>query len=74
MADKGVNYLVKINWKGELLTFYTTADSEKLALVNACHQLAKQIMWRPLSVYTDVVNTPHSYEVHVRPKKEKLDG
>lgn len=73
VCEKNVNdYLVKINWRGELLEFYTTAATDKLALVNACHQLATKIMWRPLAVFTDVYNKQNSYSVTIRPKKEQV--
>lgn len=45
-----MRYKVIINWYGEILTFYTKATSEEIALSNAIIQCAKKVGWSRWSV------------------------
>lgn len=56
-------YKITINWYGENLKFYTSAEIERSALLNAISQLAKKLSWDIISVKRRVLNAGNNYTI-----------
>jgi uncharacterized protein YabE (DUF348 family) len=68
---KKKKYEVKLNWHGEVKTYWRWATSEDQALSHACIALGKEAGHNPLSVRQHVKGKASGYEVREVKPNEK---